>query len=458
MSLLTALTAINPIDGRYAAKVASLRPYLSEAALFRTRLQVEIEWFVYLCNAKEIPELSPLDKTTCEVLRSWYQRFNSDDAAAIKNIEHKINHDVKAVEYFLKEKMATVAELGTKQEFVHFACTSEDINNVAYALLWQAAIEETLQPQCAALLKHLHSLAKSAANTPMLARTHGQAASPTTLGKELANYSMRLQRQMERLDSIQLRAKFNGAVGNYNAHRIAYPDIDWPRFNQNFIEKHLGLAWNGYTTQIEPHDDLVALLYEFTHQNSIFIDLCQDMWAYISLGYFKQAAVADEVGSSTMPHKINPIDFENAEGNLVLANALQTTLAQRLPLSRWQRDLVDSTLLRNIGVCFAYSFIAYQSLEKGLQRLSINEERIMADLNCHWDVLAEAIQTIMRRYNIAEPYEKLKTLTRGKALNEESLKAFINTLELPKDVKKQLLNLKPSDYIGYAQELALGSY
>jgi adenylosuccinate lyase len=458
MLSLTELTAINPIDGRYASKVAALRPYLSEAALFRYRLQVEIEWFIYLCAAKEISELSPLDKPTCELLRSWYQRFNSDDATAIKNIEKKINHDVKAVEYFLKEKMATISELRIKQEFVHFGCTSEDINNVAYALMWQAAIQETLQPQCAALLKHLHSLAKLAASTPMLARTHGQAASPTTLGKELSNYSMRLQRQMERLNAIRLRAKFNGAVGNYNAHRIAYPEIDWPHFNQNFIEKHMGLDWNGYTTQIEPHDDLVALLYELTHQNSIFIDLCQDMWAYISLGYFKQAAVADEVGSSTMPHKINPIDFENAEGNLVLANALQTTLAQRLPLSRWQRDLVDSTLLRNIGVCFAYSFIAYQSLQKGLQRLSVNEEKITADLNSQWDILAEAIQTIMRRYDIAEPYEKLKSLTRGKALTEESLKAFINTLDLPKNVKNQLLKLKPSDYTGYAQELALASH
>ncbi len=457
MLSLTELTAINPVDGRYAAKVAPLRPYLSEAALFRYRLQVEIEWFIYLCNAKEISELPPLDKPTCELLRSWYQRFNCDDAVAIKDIEKKINHDVKAVEYFLKEKMATVAHLKAKQEFVHFGCTSEDINNVAYALMWQAAIRETLQPQCAALLKHLQSLAKLAAATPMLARTHGQAASPTTLGKELANYSMRLQRQMERLNAIRVRAKFNGAVGNYNAHRIAYPEIDWPSFNQNFIEKHMELDWNGYTTQIEPHDDIVALLYELTHQNSIFIDLCQDMWASISLGYFKQTAVAGEVGSSTMPHKINPIDFENAEGNLVLANALQTALAQRLPLSRWQRDLVDSTLLRNIGVCFAYSFIAYQSLQKGLGRLAVNEEKMMTDLTAQWDILAEAIQTIMRRYDIAEPYEKLKELTRGKALTEDSLKSFINTLDLPKNVKNQLLNLKPSDYIGYALELAMAS-
>jgi adenylosuccinate lyase len=262
---------------------------------------------------------------------------------------------------------------------------------------------------------------------------------------------------MERLKTIRLRAKFNGAVGNYNAHRIAYPEIDWPSFNQHFIEKHMELDWNGYTTQIEPHDDIVALLYELTHQNSIFIDLCQDMWAYISLGYFKQTAVAGEVGSSTMPHKINPIDFENAEGNLVLANALQTALAQRLPLSRWQRDLVDSTLLRNIGVSFAYSFIAYQSLQKGLGRLAVNEEKMMTDLTAQWDILAEAIQTIMRRYDIAEPYEKLKELTRGKALTEDSLKSFINTLDLPKTVKNQLLNLKPSDYIGYALELAMAS-
>ncbi len=457
MLSLTELTAINPIDGRYASKVAALRPYLSEAALFRYRLQVEIEWFIYLCAAKEISELPPLDKPTCKLLRSWYQRFNCDDAVAIKDIEKKINHDVKAVEYFLKEKMTTVTPLKTKLEFVHFGCTSEDINNVAYALMWQAAIRETLQPQCAALLKHLQSLAKLTAATPMLARTHGQAASPTTLGKELANYCMRLQRQMERLNTIRLRAKFNGAVGNYNAHRIAYPEIDWPSFNQDFIEKHLELDWNGYTTQIEPHDDIVALLYELTHQNSIFIDLSQDMWAYISLGYFKQTAVADEVGSSTMPHKINPIDFENAEGNLVLANALQTALAQRLPLSRWQRDLVDSTLLRNIGVCFAYSFIAYQSLQKGLGRLAVNEEKMMADLTAQWDILAEAIQTIMRRYDIAEPYEKLKALTRGNTLTEDRLKSFINTLDLPEHVKNQLLNLKPSDYIGYALELAMAS-
>ncbi len=458
MSPLTELTAINPVDGRYADKVAALRPYLSEAALFRYRLHVEIEWFIYLCAAKQIKELPPLDAATCQLLRSWVQRFNSEDAIAIKVIEKKINHDVKAVEYFLKEKMAAVAHLKTKQEFVHFACTSEDINNVAYALMWQAAIQETLQPQCATLLKHVQSLAKLSANTPMLARTHGQAASPTTLGKELANYSMRLERQMERLNSIRLRAKFNGAVGNYNAHRIAYPEIDWPSFNQDFIKKHLELDWNAYTTQIEPHDDIIATLYELTHQNSIFMDLCQDMWAYISLGYFKQTAVANEVGSSTMPHKINPIDFENAEGNLVLANGLQITLAQRLPLSRWQRDLVDSTLLRNIGVSFAYSFIAYQSLEKGLGRLAINEEKMMADLNAQWDILAEAIQTIMRRYDIAEPYEKLKALTRGKALTEDSLKTFIRSLDLPENVKNQLLHLKPSDYVGYARELAMSSH
>lgn len=453
-SVLTELNAINPVDGRYAAKTAALRTHLSEAALFRYRLQVEIEWFIYLSQVAKISELPPLDKPTCVLLRSWYLQFNDADAVAMKTIEKKINHDVKAVEYFIKEKMAAVPQLQAKQEFIHFACTSEDINNVAYALMWQAAMRETVQPQCEALLTHLQSLIKQSASMPMLARTHGQPASPTTLGKELANYAMRLQRQMDRVHSIHLRAKFNGAVGNYNAHRIAYPEIDWPQVNQNFIEQTMGLAWNAYTTQIEPHDDIVALLYELTHQNSICIDLCQDMWAYISLGYFKQTAVANEVGSSTMPHKINPIDFENAEGNLVLANALHTTLAQRLPLSRWQRDLVDSTLLRNIGVAFAYSFIAYQSLEKGLMRLAIDEAKMKDDLSIQWDILAEAIQTVMRRYNIEEPYEKLKALTRGKPLNESVLKEFINDLELPKNVKNQLLSLNPADYIGYAQELA----
>lgn len=457
MSALTELSAISPVDGRYAVKTTALRAYLSEAALFKYRVQVEIEWFIYLCEASEIGELPSLDKATCALLRSWYLQFSDTDAIAIKTIEKKINHDVKAVEYFIKEKMAALPQLHAKQEFIHFACTSEDINNTAYALMWQGAIREIVQAQCAALLTHIQSLITQAAAIPMLARTHGQAASPTTLGKELANYALRLQRQMERVQAIRLRAKFNGAVGNYNAHRMAYPEIDWPSFNQAFIERAMGLAWNGYTTQIEPHDDIVALLYELTHQNSICIDLCQDMWAYISIGYFKQIAVAHEVGSSTMPHKVNPIDFENAEGNLVLANALHTTLAQRLPLSRWQRDLVDSTLLRNIGVAFAYSFIAYQSLEKGLQRLAVDEVKIKADLNAQWDVLAEAIQTVMRRYNIEEPYEKLKALTRGKPLTETMLKEFINALDLPKNIKNQLVKLKPEDYIGYAKELALTS-
>lgn len=457
MSTLTELNAINPVDGRYATKTVALRSYVSEAALFKYRLQVEIEWFIYLSQSSKIDELPSLDETTCALLRSWYLQFKEADAVSIKAIEKKINHDVKAVEYFIKEKMAAIPHLNAKQEFIHFACTSEDINNVAYALMWQEAIRETVQAQCARVLKHLQSLIEQGASMPMLARTHGQPASPTTLGKELANYALRWQRQMERVQSIRLRAKFNGAVGNYNAHRIAYPEIDWPHFNQIFIEQIIGLAWNGYTTQIEPHDDIVALLYELTHQNSIGIDLCQDMWAYISLGYFKQIAVANEVGSSTMPHKINPIDFENAEGNLVLANALQTTLAQRLPLSRWQRDLVDSTLLRNIGVAFAYSFIAYQSLEKGLQRLAIDEAKMKADLSTQWDVLAEAIQTVMRRYNIEEPYEKLKALTRGKPLNEDLLKEFIHTLNLPKNIKNQLLSLSPADYIGYAKELAMTS-
>lgn len=457
MSALTELNAINPVDGRYAAKTAALRTHLSEAALFKYRVQVEIEWFIYLSAASKIAELPALDKASSAQLRSWYLQFSDADAVTIKAIEKKINHDVKAVEYFIKDKMAKVPQLQAKQEFIHFGCTSEDINNVAYALMWQAAIRETVQPQCAALLKHIQSLVKQAAAMPMLARTHGQPASPTTLGKELANYALRLQRQMERVQSISIRAKFNGAVGNYNAHRIAYPEIDWPHFNQGFIEQTMGLAWNGYTTQIEAHDDIVALLYELTHQNSICIDLCQDMWAYISIGYFKQVALAHEVGSSTMPHKVNPIDFENAEGNLVLANALHTTLAQRLPLSRWQRDLVDSTLLRNIGVAFAYSFIAYQSLEKGLQRLAVDEDKMKADLAAQWDVLAEAIQTVMRRYGIDEPYEKLKALTRGKPLSESLLKEFINGLDLAENIKNQLLRLKPEDYIGYAKELAMAS-
>lgn len=455
MSILTELTAINPVDGRYASKTIALRAYVSEAALFRYRVQVEIEWFIYLSQASEIPELPSLSESDCTLLRSWYIQFNDTDAIAIKTIEKTIHHDVKAVEYFIKEKMAAYPHLQTTQEFIHFGCTSEDINNVAYALMWQKAFREILQPQCAVLLKQLHTLIEQAASLPMLARTHGQPASPTTLGKELANYALRLERQMERVNAIRLRAKFNGAVGNYNAHRIAYPEIDWPTFNRCFIEKTMGLEWNGYTTQIESHDDIVALLYELAHQNSICMDLCQDMWGYISLGYFKQMVHAQEVGSSTMPHKVNPIDFENAEGNLVLANALQTMLAQRLPLSRWQRDLVDSTLLRNIGVAFAYSLIAYQSLEKGLGRLSIAEEKVKADLSLQWEILAEAIQTVMRRYNIEEPYEKLKALTRGKALTESSLKEFINSLELPKDVKNQLLNLNPLDYVGFAKELAI---
>ena len=455
---LTELTAINPLDGRYGQKTAALRPYLSESALFRYRLQVEIEWFIYLSQSSEIAELPSLDAKMCEQLRSWYQSFSAEDAVAIKAIESKINHDVKAIEYFIKQKMATIPQLKAHQEFIHFACTSEDINNTAYALMWQAAIRDVTQPLWEKLHSLLKTLAHENATSAMLARTHGQAATPTTLGKELANYVARLERQMARLSAISLRAKFNGAVGNYNAHRVAYPDIDWPRFNQRFVEEKLQLAWNSHTTQIEPHDDLIALLYELTHYNSIGIDLCQDIWAYISLGYFQQIAVTGEVGSSTMPHKINPIDFENAEGNLVLANGLQTTLAQRLAISRWQRDLVDSTLLRNIGVALSYGFIAYQSLQKGLQRLAVNREKMNVDLNQHWDILAEAIQTVMRRYQIADPYEKLKDLTRGKSLTEQTLQDFIKQLDLPKEVKNQLLILKPCDYIGFAKELALSTH
>ncbi len=454
MSLLNELTAISPIDGRYASKTASLRDHLSEMALFRYRLQVEVEWFIYLSSLPGVSELKPLAPKLIQTLRALVSEFNLEDAKVIKAIERKTNHDVKAVEYFLKEKMKTIPELKASLEFIHFACTSEDINNLAYALMWTRFKEDLISPELTEIIERITTLAKASANIAMLARTHGQAATPTTLGKELANYAYRLERQFKRLKSISLRAKFNGAVGNYNAHRISYPELNWPELNREFIEKHMGLEYNPYTTQIEPHDDLVALLYELNHQHSILIDLCQDLWAYISLGYFKQQAVAEEVGSSTMPHKINPIDFENAEGNLTLANALHIALAQRLPISRWQRDLVDSTLLRNVGAAFAYGAIAYQSLRKGLDRISVNPEKIATDLEAQWDVLAEAIQTVMRRYNIPEPYEKLKALTRSQTFGETELRAFIENLTLPEEVKAQWRAIKPQDYLGFAKELA----
>ncbi|MEO7148631.1 MAG: adenylosuccinate lyase [Rhodanobacteraceae bacterium] len=448
-----ALTALSPLDGRYAVKVDPLRPIFSEYGLIRRRVEVEIAWLLALAAHPGIEELPSFSASAKATLEKIAHDFSVDDTARIKAIEATISHDVKAVEYFIKERLDGPLELARAKEFVHFACTSEDINNLAYALMLRDARATVLLPALDALIDQLRAQAHAHADQPMLSRTHGQTASPTTLGKEFANVVARLQRQRTQLAAIEIPGKLNGAVGNYNAHAIAYPEIDWQTLSRNFV-RSLGLQWNAYTTQIEPHDGIAEFCDAMRRIDTILIDLARDMWGYISLGYFKQVLKAGEVGSSTMPHKVNPIDFENAEGNLGIANALFAHFSEKLPISRWQRDLTDSTVLRALGAAFGHMLIAFDSVHRGLDKLEVNRERIAADLDASWEVLAEAIQTVMRRHGLQEPYEQLKALTRGQGITRESLRAFIESLDLPKADKGRLLALTPPSYTGLAEALA----
>lgn len=450
---LSALTAISPLDGRYADKTAALRPWFSEYGLIYHRVLVEIHWLQALADCADIPEVPSFSADAKQFLQQIITQFNNADAERIKTIERTTNHDVKAVEYFLKEKIAAQPELAQVSEFIHFACTSEDINNLSHALMLKGGIEQVIKPVLQATLTKLTSQAHDYAAIPLLSRTHGQPASPTTLGKEFANVVYRLQRQLQQLERLEYLGKINGAVGNYNAHLSAYPTIQWAEFAESFVSS-LGLKWNPYTTQIEPHDYIAELFDNVVRINTILIDLSRDIWGYIALGHFKQKVVAGEVGSSTMPHKVNPIDFENAEGNFGIANALMTHLAQKLPISRWQRDLTDSTVLRTLGVGLGHSLIAYHSLQKGLNKLEVNQAHLTAELEQNWEVLAEPIQTVMRRYGIEQPYEKLKALTRGQKITPALLQQFIAGLALPDTVKADLLKLTPSTYLGSAIQQA----
>ena len=446
---LTSLTAISPVDGRYGDKVKVFREIFSEFGLIKCRVTVEVRWLQQLAGHPDIPEVPDFSDAASSLLDGIVNNFSLADAQRIKDIERTTNHDVKAVEYFIKEKIAGNAELQAVTEFVHFACTSEDINNLSHALMLREGLQQGLLPAMEKVTDTLATLAQRHANQPMLSRTHGQTASPTTVGKELANVVYRLRRQIKQVRQVELLGKINGAVGNYNAHLSAYPNIDWAANAKQFVES-LGLNWNPYTTQIEPHDYIAELFDAVARFNTILIDLDRDIWGYISLGYFKQKTVEGEVGSSTMPHKVNPIDFENSEGNLGIANALLAHLASKLPISRWQRDLTDSTVLRNLGVGFAHSLIAYEASLKGLGKLEINPARLDEDLNDAWEVLAEPIQTVMRRYNIEQPYEKLKALTRGKAMTPELIKSFVESLEIPEQARQELLAMTPASYIGNA--------
>jgi adenylosuccinate lyase len=447
------LLALSPIDGRYAGKVDALRPIFSEYGLIKARVHVEVEWLLALTIEPGIVELKVFSDAAAAKLRELATGFSSDDGKRVKAIERTTNHDVKAVEYYIKERLKDDPELGPALEFVHFACTSEDINNLSYALMLSAARESVLLPALSKLADSLSAMAHEHAALPMLSRTHGQTASPTTVGKELANVLARIERQRKQLTDVELLGKINGAVGNYNAHVVAYPDVDWPAFAQHFVGS-LGLTFNPYTTQIEPHDCIAEFCDAQRRFNTICIDLCRDLWGYIALGYFKQAVKAGEVGSSTMPHKVNPIDFENAEGNFGIANALLTHFAEKLPISRFQRDLTDSTVLRALGTAFGHSLVALDALQHGLGKLSVNPERIAADLDAAWEVLAEPVQTVMRRYGLPEPYEQLKALTRGQGMTESTMRAFIGGLDLPEDAKQRLLALTPSTYTGLAERLA----
>ena len=448
-----ALTALSPLDGRYAGKVDALRPIFSEYGLIKARVKVEVEWLLALANDPGIVELEPFSDAAAARLRALAEGFSVEDAARVKAIEATTNHDVKAVEYLIKERLKDDAELGPALEFVHFACTSEDINNLSYALMLNEARLSVLLPKLDALIQKLRAMAHEHAALPMLSRTHGQTASPTTVGKELANVVARLQRQGEVLAGLPMPGKINGAVGNYNAHVASYPDIDWPAFSRHFVES-LGLDWQPYTTQIEPHDGVAELCDVSKRIDTIAIDLCRDIWGYISQGYFKQAVKAGEVGSSTMPHKVNPIDFENAEGNFGIASALFEHFSIKLPVSRWQRDLTDSTVLRALGTAFGHMLIGFDALQRGLNKLSVNPERLAADLDASWEVLAEAVQTVMRRHGLPNPYEQLKALTRGQGITEASMRAFIATLDLPAADKQRLLEMTPGRYTGLAERLA----
>ncbi|WP_295447040.1 adenylosuccinate lyase [uncultured Thiodictyon sp.] len=446
---LSALTAVSPVDGRYGSKTADLRAIFSEYGLIRHRVLVEVRWLQALAREPQIAEVPALSGHAVNLLEGIAQHFQLEDAQRIKNIERTTNHDVKAVEYFLKERIAGNPELAAVSEFIHFACTSEDINNLAHALMIREGRGQVLLPQMDELIGAVRDLALHYADLPMLARTHGQPATPTTLGKEMANVCHRLRAQRERVAAVDLLGKINGAVGNYNAHLVAYPELDWQAFAQTFVQS-LGLTWNPYTTQIEPHDYMAELFDATVRFNVVVLDFCRDLWGYISLGYFKQRTLAGEVGSSTMPHKVNPIDFENAEGNLGIANAILEHLAGKLPISRWQRDLTDSTVLRNLGVGLAHTSIALQSALKGIAKLDADPARLAADLDANWEVLAEPIQTVMRRYGVDQPYERLKELTRGRRIGAEALATFIDGLEIPVAAKAQLRTLTPASYIGNA--------
>ncbi len=451
---LTALNALSPLDGRYQSKVDPLRPFFSEYALIKHRALVEVEWLKALAAAPSIKEIQAFSPSTIQELDAAINNFGEADAAQVKTIEMRTNHDVKALEYWLKDKFANNAEIKKASEFIHFACTSEDINNLSHALMLKNAREQVMLPSLAGLIARLTELANQLADQPMLSRTHGQTASPSTMGKELANVVYRLKRQEQQLKNNEILGKINGAVGNFNAHLSAYPDVDWESFAKKFVES-LGLTYNPMTIQIEPHDYMAELYDALARINTILIDINRDIWGYISVGYFKQKLKAGEIGSSTMPHKVNPIDFENSEGNLGLANAILRHLAEKLPISRWQRDLTDSTVLRNMGVAFGYTLLGYDSCLRGLNKLEVNPQRLAEDLNNSWEVLAEPIQTVMRRYGIENPYEQLKELTRGKdGINQASLQTFIQTLAIPAEAKQYLLNLTPATYIGKANELA----
>jgi adenylosuccinate lyase len=449
---LTALTAISSADGRYGSKTKELRAIFSEFGLIKYRVTVEVRWLQALSNCEAIKEVPIFENTENELLDAIVDNFSVEDAARVKAIESETNHDVKAVEYFLKEKISTNSKLDAVSEFIHFACTSEDINNLSYSLMLKEAAIVICDIQDE-ITNSIADLAHQFAEIPLMSRTHGQPASPTTLGKEMANVVARLQRQQSQFGNVQLMGKINGAVGNYNAHISAYPEVDWPAFAQSFIEG-LGLTWNPYTTQIEPHDYIAEYFDVMTRFNVILIDFDRDLWGYIALGHFKQKTVAGEIGSSTMPHKVNPIDFENSEGNLGVANALFTHLGQKLPVSRWQRDLTDSTVLRTLGLGVAHSLIAYKATLKGISKLEVNQDSLMKELDQNWEVLAEPIQTVMRRYGIEKPYEKLKELTRGKRVDQQGMREFVDQLELPESAKDELKAMTPANYIGNAVQQA----
>ncbi len=453
-NLHTNLTALSPIDGRYATKTNDLRPWLSESAFMHMRVKVEVHWLIALTKAG-LPDMPSFSEAAENYLLNLVENFSVDDAARIKEIEAVTNHDVKAVEYWLKEQVKGQVELENASEFIHFACTSEDINNTSHGLMLTGAVHEVMLPKLRVVLEALKALAIMHANLPMLSRTHGQPASPTTLGKEMANIAARLEKAIRKIEVVKMMGKMNGAVGNYNAHLSAYPDFDWEKFSKDVVENRLHLEFNPYTIQIEPHDAMAELFDAFARANTILLDMNRDIWGYIAWGYFKQKTKEGEIGSSTMPHKVNPIDFENSEGNLGIANALLKHLSEKLPVSRWQRDLTDSTVLRNLGTAFGHSLLAYDSALKGLLKLEVNPARLEQDLNECWEVLAEPIQTVMRRYAIPNPYEQLKELTRGKAITKEAMQIFISQLAIPPAAKELLLAMTPANYIGKAAELAL---